>query len=70
MNTIHDRSDNLSVRDSSNVEDFTELQSKINSNTKAIKEYESHLRSLIQIAYESDVGYARRIQSGLEKLKF
>ena len=39
MNTIHDRSDNLSVRDSSNVEDFTELQSKINSNTKAIKEY-------------------------------
>ena len=58
----------VSLRESSsNIEDLSELNQKLITNDRAIKEFEGHLRSLLNIANESELEYAYQIQKGLEK---
>ena len=63
-------SDNFSLQESFNDNDINDLKNKISYNEKAIKEFESHLRSLLTIAKESELDYAFQVQKGLEKIKY
>ena len=61
----------VSLRESSsNIEDLSELNQKLITNDRAIKEFEGHLRSLLNIANESELEYAYQIQKGLEKIRY
>lgn len=63
--------DNSSLRESSsNMEDISDLKKKIRANANQIKEFEGHLRSLLNIANESELEYAIQVQKGLEKIKY
>jgi hypothetical protein len=63
-------SDNFSLQESFNDNDINDLKNKISYNEKTIKEFESHLRSLLTIAKESELDYAFQVQKGLEKIKY
>ena len=63
-------SDNFSLQESFNDSDITDLKNKISNNEKTIKEFESHLRSLLTIAKETELDYSFQIQKGLEKIKY
>lgn len=62
-----------SLRDSNHMnelEDVNEMRKRIQSNDKAIHEFEGHLRSLLAIAKETEIDYAYQIKMGIEKIKF
>ena len=40
------------------------------ANANQIQEFEGHLRSLLNIANESELEYAIQVQKGLEKIKY
>jgi hypothetical protein len=63
-------SDNFSLQESFNDNDINDLKNKISYNEKEIKEFESHFRSLLTIAKESELDYAFQVQKGLEKIKY
>lgn len=63
--------DNSSLRESSsNTDDITDYKKKMKANANQIKEFEGHLRSLLNIANESELEYAIQVQKGLEKIKY
>ena len=63
--------DNSSLRESSsNMEDISDLKKKMRANANQIQEFEGHLRSLLNIANESELEYAIQVQKGLEKIKY
>ena len=70
MRSENENFDESSLRESSNTENIIDLKRKIKLNENSIKDFEGHLRSLLNILNESDIDYAYQIQGGLEKIKY